>query len=168
MALSFDVLSGGLRRVWLPGERGPWPSTARESGERFATAVVQWFALAQAGPAVCVTVVPKRAPLAAGAARAFEAWTAPAAGALLAQAVAGYLTGHLFTAPAVTPGTSGPPVALAPATADFIALFSDLDLSLDGRARRAAAACTALASSTLVVFAPTAPPLVQAPPAFVA
>ncbi|MDB4927883.1 MAG: hypothetical protein JWM10_367, partial [Myxococcaceae bacterium] len=63
MALSFDTLKNGLQRIWLPGERGPWPSTARESGDHFATAVAQWFGAAQAATAPCLTAAAKQPAL---------------------------------------------------------------------------------------------------------
>ncbi|MDB4930687.1 MAG: hypothetical protein JWM10_3171, partial [Myxococcaceae bacterium] len=103
------------------------------------------------------------------AAAAFEARTAQAAGTLLAQAVAGYLTGHSFMVPGVTTmGTSAPPLALPGAIVALVAVFSDVDASLDTRAQRVAAACTSLATTTLVVFAPSPiPPPICPPPSMV-
>ncbi len=167
MALSLDALETSLLRVWLPAPGGPWNDSPRASGERFADAVVQWFADAQCAPARCVTAAAKRAPLAATAAVAFHAWHPHTAGTLLAQGLAAYVTAHTFLAPGVTPGLSGPPAALAAVTAELVAVFSDVDLSLDARAARIAAACTTLATSSLVTFAPPppVPPPITLPPA---
>jgi hypothetical protein len=157
VALSLDVLKSALEQRWLVPSGGAFPSTPAESADRFAAAVSGWFASAQAGAFPCTTAALRRAQLAAGALQALQAQTAPAAGNLLAVALASYLAGQQFGA-----GIAAPPLATAAAGAAIGTALADVQASGAARAQRIASACTLLASSTLVTFAPP-PPLPPAP-----
>src|SRR5262245_19201758 len=96
MPLDPSQLGAGLRDRWLPVSGSSFPASAFESVQRFAGAVSQWFAGATAAGFPCATALARSAPLAATAAQAFQAGSAPGAGMMLAQALAMYLTGQLF------------------------------------------------------------------------
>jgi hypothetical protein len=148
MPLITSSLSSSLERDWL----GAFAADSRESGDRFATAVAQWFANAMAATFPCSTAALRRPQLAVTAAAALEVGLGPAAGQLLGVAVAGYIAGQLFGA-----GTATFPVALPAGIALFTLAFLTLDLTQSARADLIAQGCYAMAVSTLVVF-PVAPP----------
>lgn len=147
--LVLSTLKTSLKQDWL----GPHPQNAQESGQRFASAVANWFAAAQAGAFPCATAQARMGQLASSAASAFQAQAAPAAGMALALAVAQYMAGQLFGA-----GVAAMPLATAAAAATLGATFANLDMSTDDRVQAIASACTVLAASTLVTFPPPTPP----------
>jgi hypothetical protein len=154
MPLSPSALSSSLKSAWLPTDGGSrYPGSANESGDAFAGAVSSWFAQAMASGFPCATATARRGQLAAGAAAAFSAQDASAAGALLATALTSYLAGQAFGA-----GVASPPVAMAAAQAAFTGVFSDLDASVSARADRIAQGTWALALTTIVVFPPVIGP----------
>jgi hypothetical protein len=64
-------LASGLERDWLVAQGGSYPANVLESGDRFATAVAQWFANAMAATFPCATAVARRPQLAATAAESY-------------------------------------------------------------------------------------------------
>ncbi len=154
MPLTPDILKEKLLDYWLGPSAGAAGSPV-ESGDRFARAVTEWFALGLAGPFPCATALARKAQLAGQAATALQAGLAPLAGAQLAQAVAAYMAGHAFG-----PGVSQMPMTAAVAQVALGAVFADLDATADVRAERIALTCQTMALSTLVVFPPVlSPPL---------
>lgn len=150
MPLLPTILEQNLLDQWLAADSHP--STPAESGQRFASAVSQWFALAMAGPFPCATAIARQGQLAGQATSALTSGLPPAAGSQLAMAVASYYSGQVFGA-----GTASFPTATAAVTVAFAAVFADLQSSSEERAERLAAGCTLLALSTLVVFPPPMP-----------
>lgn len=153
MALNPSTLSTALQSDWLPGDNGPWHSSAAESGDAFAGAVSGWFSSATAGPFPCATATARRSQLAGSAAAAFSAQQAVLSGALLAAGLAGYLAGQVFGA-----GVASVPVGVGAAQAAFAGAFADLDAVTSARADRVALATWALALTTIVVFPPVISP----------
>jgi predicted RecA/RadA family phage recombinase len=147
--LVLDTLKTGLEQDWL----GPHPQNAMESGDRFAGAVANWFASAQAGAFPCVTAVARRPQLASTAAMALQSGTAQGAGAMLALAIAQYMAGQAFGS-----GVAAFPLATSAAVTMLGATFGNLELSKADRAQTIANACAVLAASTLVTFPPPLPP----------
>lgn len=153
MVLNPAALSVGLRTGWLPTDGGSHPASPAESADAFAGEVSAWFAAATAGPFPCATATARRAQLASAATGAFAAGQPPLAGALLATAVTGYLTGQVFG-----PGVASAPLGAAATQVALAAVFSDLGADTADRADRVALATWALALTTLVVFPPVVSP----------
>ena len=153
MALNPVALSAGLRAGWLPTEGGSLPGSAAESADAFAGEVSAWFAAATAGPFPCATATARRPQLASAATGALSAGAPPLAGAMLADALAGYLTGQAFG-----PGIANAPLGATAAQVALAAVFSDLAADTGDRADRLAAATWALALTTVVVFPPVVSP----------
>ena len=153
MPLDPSQLGAGLRDRWLPADGSSFPASAFESGQRFADVVSQWFAGATAAAFPCATALARSAPLAATAAQAFQARSAPGAGLMLAQALALYLAGQVFG-----PGLSTTPAgaaALAPALA---AALGDLGAERGQRADAMASHIHTTVLTTIVVFPIPGPP----------
>jgi hypothetical protein len=151
MPLTPAALKSSLEASWIVPEGGAYPGDVQESADRFADAVSGWFAAALAMGFPCATAQARRAQLAGQAASALAARSAPAAGQLLAAAVASYYAGQSFGS-----GVASFPLAL-PAAASLIGeTFADLQAPRSKRAQDVATACHLLALSTLVLF--TAPP----------
>jgi hypothetical protein len=148
------ALEDGLLEDWLVEPGGRFPASPAESGQRFARAVAAWFTTATAGAFPCATALARQGQLATQAAGALMAGAPPAVGSQLATALASYMAGQVFGAgTAAMPAASG---AVAPA---FAAVFSNLAMERDDRARLIALGCYTLALSTVVVFPPPLPPL---------
>ena len=148
MALSAGSLKSSLENDWFVPEGGSNPPSTLVSAQRFAQAVSQWFALAQANGLPCVTALPRMAQLHAQAAAALQAGQAQSAGAQLALAVASYYAGQSFG-----PGVATFPAAVTVGVTDMAAVFGDLGMTNADRAQRIASACHVMAISTVVVFA---------------
>jgi len=153
MALASASLSGGLKSGWLPVDGGGYPSSAAESADAFAGAVTSWFSAATAGPFPCATATARRSQLASAATPALQAGTAAAAGAQLALALTGYLTGQVFG-----PGVASAPLATSAAGGAITAAFADVDQATSARADQIALAVLTLAMSTIVIFPPVISP----------
>ncbi len=154
MPLAPDLLKDNLLNYWLGPDAGA-AATPAEAGDRFARAVVEWFALGMAGPFPCATAVARKSQLAGQATTALQAGLAPLAGMQLAQAVSAYMTGQAFGA-----GISGTPITTGVAQIALGAVFADLDATAEVRAERIALVCQGMALSTLVTFPPVvSPPL---------
>ncbi len=149
-----DILSESLLERWMPAGGSGFPATPAESGQRFAGAVADWFALAMAGPFPNATAKAREAQLTGQATTALMAALPPAAGAQLALAVAGYMAGQLFGT-----GTAAFPLASSAVAVVFGAVFADLEMADEDRAQKIAEGCLILAVSTLVVFPPPLPAL---------
>jgi hypothetical protein len=147
------TLATALRTSWMVPAGAGYPAGPSESGERFAAAVAGWFAAATAGPFPCTTAAARRPQLASLATAALQAGDPAVAGAQLALAVAGYLTGQVFGA-----GVASPPTAIGVAQPALGAVFSDHALSDVDRSDRVATAIGTLALSTVVVFPPVVSP----------
>jgi hypothetical protein len=148
-----STLSRSFANDWLVAQGGSYPSSVTESADRFATAVAQWFSLAMAATFQCSTAAARRSQLASTAASALAAGAAPAAGQLLALAVAGYYAGQSFGAGAATF-----PAAISAGIALFTQAFVNLDTPQAARADLMAQACYVMAVSTIVMFPPVLPP----------
>lgn len=155
MPLVPSVLEEALLDRWL--EPGTHPSSASESGQRFAQAVAGWFATAMAGPFPCSTASARESGLASQAGSALSAGVSAAAGAQLAQAVATYYTGQSFGT-----GVAASPIGTPAAVVALGAVFADLEAPVEARAERIALVCHALALTTIVTF-PPAPPMPPSP-----
>lgn len=153
MALVPGNLAIQLENGWMVAEGGSYPQNALQSGQRFAAAVSAWFSAAQANGIPCATAKAREGQLAAQAAAALQAMSAPAAGAQLALAVAGYYAGQSFGA-----GVATYPAAVSAGVATFSQVFADLNSPLSARAQQMAGACQIMAVSTIVTFpAPLVP-----------
>jgi hypothetical protein len=144
-------LKDALETVWLDNAAGAFPPLPLVSGQRFALALTPWFATAQALGFPCTTALARQGQLATQAAAALSAGVPAAAGMQLALAVAGYYAGQNFGS-----GVAGFPLATSAVAPALGAVFADTAMSQEDRAEQVAAACHALALSTIVVFA--APP----------
>jgi hypothetical protein len=154
MPLVLDSLKSQLENNWLVPDGGSFPQSVTESGDRFAAAVTSWFSAAQAAGIPCATAMARKSQLASAAAGALAAGAAQAAGSQLALGVAAYMAGQSFP-----PGTASFPIGVSGAVSQMIAVFSDVDGSVSQKAQQIAAACTLLATTTLVVFpVPPGPP----------
>ncbi len=153
MPLVPAALSSSLASDWLVAEGGTYPQSPSESGDKFAGAVSTWFAGAMAGAFPCGTASARRSQLAAAASAAIQAGAAPLAAMQLAVGLMAYMSGQVFG-----PGVASPPAAMAAAQAAALAVFSNLDLPLSGRADQLATGIYAMAVSTIVVFPPVVSP----------
>jgi hypothetical protein len=151
--LSPSGLASALEQAWLVGPGGSFPASPAESADRFAGAVAGWFATAMAATFPCTTASARRSGLAAQAAAALQAGAPPAAGALLAVAVATYYAGQSFGA-----GVASFPTAVSAGVAAVGGAFAVLDLPRADRAQQIAQGCYAMAVSTIVVFPVPLPP----------
>lgn len=153
MALVPAALASSLASGWLVPQGGTHPSSAAQSGDKFAAAVSNWFAAATAGPFPCSTATARRSQLAAAATAAFQTREATIAGTQLAVGLMGYMAGQLFGS-----GVASPPTAVSAAQSAITAVFSNLDLSDNARANQIATGVHTLAVSTIVVFPPVISP----------
>jgi len=153
MALSPSTLASALQSSWLVADGGAYPSSAQESGDRFAGAVANWFALAMAGPFPCATAAARRAQLAASASAALQARDPNLAGAQLALGLMAYMVGQVFG-----PGVAAPPAATSAGQSAITAVFSNLELPNAARANQIASGVFAMAVSTIVTFPPVVSP----------
>ena len=153
MPLSPSMLATSLESGWLVAEGGDFPSSPVESGDRFAGAVADWFALGMAGPFPCGTASARRPQLATSAAGAFQAGDPTLAGMQLALGLTGYMAGQVFG-----PGVASPPTAAGAAQAAIAAAFASLDAPPSARANQIAGGVQVLAVSTIVVFPPVVSP----------
>src|SRR5580693_374745 len=133
MPLVLDNLKTALGQQWLVPDGGSYPGSVAESGDHFATAVANWFALGMAGAFPCTTAMARQSQLSSAAAAALSAMAAPAAGAQLALAVATYMAGQAFGA-----GVAAMPIATSAAVAMMTATFSDLNGSVSDKAQQIA------------------------------
>jgi hypothetical protein len=147
------ILASSLESDWLTHEGGGYADSAAQSGDRFAQAVSSWFANATAGPFPCSTASARKGQLAAAAAAALQAGQAALAGMQLALGLVAYMAGQAFGA-----GVASPPVAAGVAQSTITSVFSNLDLSVSGRANQIASATHTLALSTIVIFPPPISP----------
>jgi hypothetical protein len=157
MPLVLDTLKSGLERNWLAPEGGSYPDSVLISGDHFAGAIVNWFSAAQAAGFPCPTAMTRRTQLASAAAGALSTGAAPAAGAMLALAVASYIAGQMFGT-----GVASFPSGINAAVLQLASTFDDKGGSVSQKAEQIASACTLLANTTLVIFPPV-PPLPPAP-----
>lgn len=153
MALVPAALASSLSADWLVDDGGTHPSSASESGDKFAGAVSSWFAGAMAGPYPCSTATARRSQLAASATAAIQTGDATSAGMQLAVGLMGYMAGQVFG-----PGVASPPTAVSAAQSAITAVFSNLDLPISARANQIATGVYTLAISTIVVFPPVISP----------
>jgi hypothetical protein len=151
MPLSPGALKSLLEARWIVPEGGAFPGDAQESADRFAEAVATWFQAALAMGFPCATAQARKSQLAAQATAALSVGSPPAAGQLLAAAVASYYAGQSFGT-----GVASFPLGLPAGASLLAATFSDLESPRGKRAQDVATACQLMALSTLVVFA--APP----------
>ncbi len=153
MALVPAALASNLASGWLVPQGGTHPSSAAQSGDKFAAVVSGWFATATAGPYPCSTATARRAQLAASATAAIQTRDATVAGMQLAVGLMGYMAGQLFG-----PGVASPPTAVSAAQSAITGVFTNLDLSDNARANQIATGIYTLAVSTIVVFPPVVSP----------
>lgn len=152
MPLDPNKLGQDLAQRWL-GEGSGMPSSATDSGQRFASVVAEWFAQATSNGLPCASALPRQPQLAGLATVALSSGGAQTAGAQLGLALTAYLTGQLFgTFAAVAP--VGTPIAISA----LIATFSLTDESSRAQADRIAQACMALVLTTLVPMPPAPTP----------
>ena len=154
MPLIASNLATSLEREWLVPEGGSFPSSATESGDRFAGCVARWFAMALAAGMPCATASARQAQLAGSATAAFSAQSAASAGSLLGTGLTLYMAGQLFGT-----GAALPPAGAGAAISAFTSIFSNVNLPNNVRALQMAQAATVLALTTVVVF-----PLPPGPP----
>jgi len=155
VALVPTALASSLLSDWLVDEGGQHPTSASESGDKFAGAVSTWFSAAMAGTFPCSTATARRSQLAASATGAFQANDSSLAGMQLAVGLMGYMAGQVFGA-----GVASPPTAVSAAQSAATGVFSNLDLPLNARANQIATGVYTLAVSTIVIFPPViSPPL---------
>jgi hypothetical protein len=147
MAIQPSSLKSLLESDWLVAQDGSHSSTPVESGQKFARAVSQWFAAAQANGLPCATAMARQSQLAGQAAAAIQVGQAQGAGAQLALAVASYYAGQSFG-----PGVATFPAALSAGVSMIGGVFGNLDLSITDRAHQIATACHGMAISTIVAF----------------
>ena len=147
MALSAGTLKSSLENDWLVAGGKAHPASVVISAQKFASAVAQWFALAQANGLPCTTALARMSQLQGQAAAALQAGQPPAAGALLALAVASYYAGQTFG-----PGVATFPAAVGVGIADIGGVFADHDATNADRAQIIANACHVMAASTVVAF----------------
>ena len=153
MPLVSSALASSLESGWLVAEGGDYPSSASQSGDKFAGAVSSWFAGATAGPYPCSTATARRSQLASSATAAIQTKDSSLAGMQLALGLMAYMAGQSFG-----PGVASPPVAVSAAQSAFSAVFSNFDLSNSARANQIALGVYTLAISTIVVFPPVVGP----------
>ena len=147
MVLIPAQLQAALEERWLVEGGGAYPASVQESAARFADAVATWFVTATSNLVPCATALARKSGLESQAATALAAAAPPAAGALLAVAVASYIAGQTFG-----PGVAAMPLATAGVSTMLAAVFSNLSATREERARDVALACWVLALSTLVTF----------------
>lgn len=153
MALVSSALAGSLQTGWLVPDGGSYPSSPVQSGDRFAAAVSDWFALATAGPYPCSTASARHPQLATAAAGALQAGDPSVAGTQLAVGLMTYMAGQIFG-----PGAASPPMAVSAAQSAITAVLADLESPNSVRANQLASGIYALAISTIVVFPPVISP----------
>jgi hypothetical protein len=153
VALVPAALGSSLASSWLVPDGGEYPTSASQSGDKFAAAVSTWFAAATAGPYPCSTAAARRSQLAGSATGAFQASDPSLAGMQLAIGLMGYMAGQVFG-----PGVASPPTAVSAAQSAITAVFSNLDLASNARANQIATGVYTLAVSTIVVFPPVVSP----------
>jgi hypothetical protein len=147
------ALASSLESDWLVAEGGQHPSSASESGDKFAGAVTTWFAGAMAAGFPCSTATARRSQLAASATAAIQARDSSLAGMQLALGLMSYMAGQVFGA-----GVASPPTAVSAAQSAATAVFSNVDLPLSARANQLATGIYTLAVSTIVIFPPVISP----------
>ena len=157
MALQVSQLKNALENDWLVPEGGGYPDSVSQSGQKFAQAVAQWFAAAQAAGIPCATALARQSQLMGQASAALQIGQAQGAGAQLALAVATYYAGQSFG-----PGVATFPVAVAAGVSSIGAVFADHEMAMPDRAQQIATACQTMAVSTVVAFPnpPFASPIV--------
>ncbi|MGH2942822.1 MAG: hypothetical protein ACRDLN_08640, partial [Solirubrobacteraceae bacterium] len=96
MPLTPSTLATALENTWLVPEGNDYPSSPTESGDAFAGAVSDWFALAMAGSFPCSTAAARRSQLAGSATGAIQAQDANLAAMQLALGLMGYMAGQVF------------------------------------------------------------------------
>jgi hypothetical protein len=153
MALVPTALASSLESDWLVADGGQYPSSASQSGDKFAGAVSSWFGAATAGAFPCTTATARRSQLAASATAAIQTRDPSLAGLQLAVGLMGYMAGQVFG-----PGVASPPTAVSAAQSAITGVFSNLDLPLSARANQIATGVYTLAISTIVVFPPVVSP----------
>jgi hypothetical protein len=151
MPLVASQLGAALADRWLPGDDGPYPGSAIESGQRFADVVSEWFANATAMGLPCATAQVRAPQLAALAGTALAARTAAGAGQQLGQAVGVYITAQLFGS-----GVAAAPTGMAALGPQLASVFADTGMARNQRGNALATPIYACAITTLVAF--TAPP----------
>jgi hypothetical protein len=151
--LAPSSLASSLESSWLVAEGGDYPSSASESGDKFAAAVSSWFGGAMAAGFPCSTASARRSQLAAAATAAIQVGDSSGAAAQLALGLMSYMAGQLFGA-----GVASPPTAMAAAQSAIGAVFSDLEATNSARANRIASGVHTMAVSTIVVFPPVISP----------
>jgi hypothetical protein len=153
MVLVPTALASSLESQWLVPDGGQYPSSASDSGDKFAGAVSTWFAAATAGPYPCATATARRSQLAAAATEAIQTHDPTLAATQLSVGLMSYMAGQVFG-----PGVASPPVAVAAAQSAIAAVFSNLNLPNAARANQMATGVYTLAVSTIVVFPPVISP----------
>ena len=148
MAIQASTLKISLQNDWLVSEGGSYPDSVQISGQKFAQAVAQWFASAQANGIPCSTAIARQSQLATQAASSLQIGQSQGAGAQLALAIASYYAGQSFGS-----GVASFPISLAAGISSIGMVFADLELSNADRAQQIANACYTMATSTIVIFA---------------
>jgi hypothetical protein len=147
------ALASSLESQWLVPDGGDYPSSASDSGDKFAGAVSSWFAGALAAGFPCTTATARRSQLAASATAAIQTKDPNLAAMQLAVGLMGYMAGQVFGA-----GVASPPTAVSAAQSAIAAVFSDLNSPNSARAQQIATGVYTLALSTIVVFPPVISP----------
>jgi hypothetical protein len=147
MVIQASDLKTSLENNWLVVAGGNYPDSVQLSGQKFAQAVAQWFALAQANGFPCSTAISRQGQLALQAASALQIGQAQGAASQLALAIATYYTGQSFGS-----GVASFPIALPTGISAISSVFFNLELSNADRAQQIATACYAMAVSTIVIF----------------
>jgi hypothetical protein len=148
-----SALASSLESDWLVQDGGEYPSSASQSGDKFAGAVSSWFAQAMAGAFPCSTATARKSQLAAAATAAIQTKDPSLAGMQLSLGLMSYMAGQVFG-----PGVASPPTAVSAAQSAITGVFSNLDLPLGARANQIATGIYAMAVSTIVVFPPVISP----------
>jgi hypothetical protein len=153
MALVSAALASSLESDWLVPDGNQFPSSASQSGDKFAGAVSTWFSAAMAGPYPCATATARRSQLAASATAAIQTKDASLAGMQLALGLMGYMAGQVFG-----PGVASPPTAVSAAQSAITQVFSNLKMPNKARANTVATGVYTMAISTIVIFPPVISP----------
>ena len=153
MALVSAALASSLESDWLVPDGNQFPSSASQSGDKFAGAVSTWFSAAMAGPYPCATATARRSQLAASATAAIQTKDPSLAGMQLAIGLMGYMAGQVFG-----PGVASPPTAVSAAQSAITQVFSNLNMPNSARANTIATGVYTMAISTIVIFPPVISP----------